>query len=90
MSDQGVLMVPAFVDIADADHKQWRADGVPGTPVDGMFAFGDDFASARKAFASMVFAAVQGGVFDGIDAADVAAVRVLATTRKTFVAADLV
>lgn len=88
---QRVLQVPAIIDIADNDKTQWQAIAVPGTLFEGLFAFGVDFAEARKAFASVVVASITGGAItvEDLNPADLAAVRVLATTRKTFPVSDL-
>ena len=51
-------------------------------------AFGADFRGARRALAAVVWNAVSGGAA-GIAADSVEAVRVLATTRKTFPVAEL-
>lgn len=86
MTDQHVLAVPAIIDIADESKTQWSAHGIPGSPFSGLFALGDDFKSARQAFAEVVADAVTHGAvtIEGFDPKTLAAVRVLATTRKTF------
>ena len=90
MEQTKVLVVPAYVDVADPDKSQWvaRSTAPPASPFAGLFAFGADFASARKALASTVWEAVCGGS-TGLVAAEVAAVRVLALTRKTFTCQEL-
>jgi len=86
-----VLQVPSIIDIADSDKTQWQAIALPDTPFEGLFAFGDNFAEARKAFASVIAQSVAGGAvtLEGLNPADLIAVRVLATTRKTFSVNDL-
>ncbi|MDH5615533.1 MAG: hypothetical protein OEY62_03240 [Acidimicrobiia bacterium] len=88
---QRVLQVPAIIDIADDQKTQWQAIAVPGTLFEGLFAFGDNFAEARKAFAAVIAESVAGGAVtvEDLEPADLAAVRVLATTRKTFSVTDL-
>ena len=85
MEETGVLLVTAYVDIAEADKSQWiaRCSDPAGSPFAGLFALGADFRAARKALAATVWAAVSGGSTP-IKPADVQAVRVLALTRKTF------
>lgn len=85
MTETKVLVVPAFVDVADPDKAQWvaRSSAPPESPFAGLFAFGADFASARKALATTVWEAICGGS-TGLTAAEVGAVRILAFTRKTF------
>ena len=89
--NQRVLQVPAIIDIADADKSQWQAIAVPGTVFEGLFAFGADFAEARKAFASMIATSVASGAVavEDLNPDELGAVRVLATTRKTFAVSDL-
>lgn len=89
VDEKKVLNVPAYVDIAEADKSQWVARVLPsGSPLDGLFAFGADFPGARRGLAAVVWNAVAGGAA-GISAEGVEAVRVLATTRKTFSVAEL-
>lgn len=89
VDEKKVLNVPAYVDIAEADKSQWVARVLPsGSPLDGLFAFGADFRAARQALAAVVWNAVVGGAA-GISAEGVEAVRILATTRKTFPVAEL-
>ena len=89
VDEKKVLNVPAYVDIAEADKSQWVARVLPsGSPLDGLFAFGADFRAARRELAAVVWNAVAGGAA-GISAEGVEAVRVLATTRKTFSVAEL-
>ena len=90
MDQDGTVIVFAYIDIASPDKKQWVAKAAlpEGAPLAGLFAFGDGFAGARKALAEVVWNAVAGGAA-GIDPAEVKAVRVFATTRKTFPVSEL-
>ena len=90
MDESKVLHVPAYVDIAEADKSQWVARVLlpAGSPLAGLFAFGADFRAAREALAGVVWKAVVGGA-EGLSAEGVEAVRILATTRKTFPVAAL-
>ncbi|MFP5319489.1 MAG: hypothetical protein ACLGI2_14505 [Acidimicrobiia bacterium] len=90
MDHEGTVIVFAYVDIASADKKEWVAKtALPeGAPLAGLFAFGNGFATARKALAEVVWKAVAGGAA-GIDPKGVTAVRVFATTRKTFPVSEL-
>lgn len=85
MDQEGTVIVFAYIDIASADKAEWVAKAAfpEGAPLAGLFAFGDSFVTARKALAEVVWNAVSGGAA-GIDPKDVKAVRVFATTRKTF------
>jgi hypothetical protein len=88
--EPNVLIVTAYVDIAEADKSEWvaRAIAEPPSPLAGLFAFGPSFHEARKALAGVVWAAVVGGA-TGLDAGQFAAVRVMSVTRKTFAVGDL-
>ena len=90
MVHEGAVIVPATADVVTADKTQWVAKAaVPqGQPLAGLFGFGDTFPAARKALAEVVWAAVKGGAA-GIDPAEVKAVRIFATTRKSFPVAEL-
>lgn len=90
MDHDGVVIVPAFADIAAVDKSQWVATvALPeGAPLAGLFAFGENFPAARKALAEVVWNAVSGGAA-GISPEAVKAVRVFATTRKTFAVGEL-
>jgi len=89
MEDHDVVMVTAYVDIADPDKSQWVARCVEeGSPFTGLFAFGADFRAARKALAATVWAAVCGGTTT-LQPADVKGVRIIALTRKTFSSDEL-
>ena len=85
MTEPSVITIPAHLDIADERGRQWVARvALPaGAPFAGLFAFGRDFASARKALAAVVCAAITGGV-EGVPSEGTAAVRIVAITRKTF------
>lgn len=85
-----VLQVPATIDIADPDKSSWAATGA-AAPFEGIFSVGDSFADARRSFAEVIALSITTGtiVVDGLDPNDIAAVRVLATTRKTFPLTDL-
>lgn len=90
MEESGVVVVTAYVDVADADKSQWVARCMEaGSPFAGLFAFGTDFRDARKALAATVWAAVCGGSTT-VQPADVKGVRILALTRKTFSPDELV
>lgn len=86
-----VLAVTATVDIIAEDKGQWGAFGMPGTGFEGIFAVGDSFHEARRAFAEMAALALKSGAvtLDGGDPQNVSAIRVLAITRKTFTVEDL-
>lgn len=86
-----ILAVQATIDVIAEDKSQWGAIGVPGTGFGGIFAVGDSFHDARRTFAEIAALAIKNGaiVIDGCDPNDVAAIRVLATTRKTFAIEDL-
>lgn len=88
--EPNVLVVPAYVDVAEADKTEWvaRAIAEPPSPFAGLFAFGPSFHDARKALAAMVWTAVSGGA-TGLDAAQFKAVRIMSLTRKTFAVEDL-
>lgn len=85
MAEPSVITVPAHLDVADESHRQWVARvALPaGSPFAGLFAFGRDFATARKALAGVVWDAIAGGV-EGVPSGGLAAVRIVALTRKTF------
>ena len=85
-----VLQVPAVIDITETDKSIWGARGL-AEPFEGIFSVGTSFAEARKAFAEVVALGVTtGGIkVDGLDPAELASVRVLATTRKTFTLDEL-
>lgn len=94
MADEKILVINAVVDVDGPDKTMWVAQVVAdGSPFAGLFAWGDNFAGARAGLAQVVWAAVAGGAEGlasaGVAAADIAAVRVLATTRKTFSATEL-
>lgn len=86
-----VLNVAATIDIVADDKSQWGAVGMPGTSFEGIFAVGDSFHDARRAFAEMVALALKSGTvtLDTGDPQNVSAIRVLAMTRKTFAVEDL-
>jgi hypothetical protein len=89
MEETGVLVVTAYVDIADAGKAQWIARCIEtGSPFVGLFGLGPDFRSARKALATTIWAAVSGGTA-GIEAGAVKGVRIMALTRKTFTPDEL-
>ena len=90
MDHDGIVIVPAYADIAAADKSQWVARvALPeGSPLAGLFAFGENFPAARKALAEVVWNAVSGGAA-GISPDGVKAVRIFATTRKTFAVDEL-
>lgn len=81
-----VLQVHANIDIANSAKTQWEATVLPGNDLSGIFAFGNDFADARQSLASMVAQAVRSGAvtIGNVDPNDLGAVRIMATTRKTF------
>lgn len=87
-----VLVIPA---VADRDAGgSWVAEVAdPASPFAGLFAWGDSFTTARAGLAEVAWAALSGGAegFEhaGVDPAAVAAVRIVATTRKTFPVARL-
>ena len=85
MAEPSVITVPAHLDIADEGRRQWVARvALPaGVPFAGLFAFGRDFAAARKALAGVICDAIVGGV-EGAPSEGLAAVRIVALTRKTF------
>ncbi len=75
-------------DIADGDPTVWLARAVDGSPFAGLYAVGDSFADARRSLAELVWLAVRHGAVDvDVTAEELAAVRVLATTHKTFAVA---
>lgn len=92
MADLEVLIVPAYIDVdpsvTSADQRTWQAVTPQFTqalsPFANLFAYGDSFHAARKALAQVIYLTAQTTDFAAIDA-----VRILATTRKTFPAADL-
>jgi hypothetical protein len=86
-----ILAVPAHIDIIDADKSQWAAIGIPGSGFGQLFAVGDTFADARRSFAEVAAVAVINGVVvvEDLEPTELGAVRVMATTRKTFLVADL-
>ncbi len=88
---QHVLQIPAVLDIAEPDKSQWSAQAIPGTPFADLFGTGTNFAEARKALAEVAAVAVIHGAIsiEGLNPADLTAVRILATTRKTFHLTDL-
>lgn len=90
MQESGVLLVTAYVDIAEADKSQWiaRCSDPVGSPFSGLFALGANFGAARQALAATVWAAVNGGS-TAVKPDQVTAVRVLAMTRKTFSTEEL-
>ncbi|HET7486486.1 MAG TPA: hypothetical protein VFJ85_01060 [Acidimicrobiales bacterium] len=93
--DKKTLVVNAVVDVDGPDKTMWIAQVVgDASPFSGLFAWGQNFADARASLAQVVWAAVSGGAFpglahSGLSADDLAAVQVLATTRKTFTAEQL-
>ena len=90
MEAPSVITIPAHLDIADQSRRQWVAKvALPaGSPFAGLFAFGRDFAGARKALAAVVWDAITGGV-EGVPSEGLAAVRIVALTRKTFSVKEL-
>jgi hypothetical protein len=90
MATETVLAIPAYIDVTDATKTEWVAKvvGVPGQPFAGLFAFGPSFAEARKALAGTVYESLKSGG-EGVAVQEVTAVRILATTRKTFLVATL-
>ena len=89
MTDNNTLVVQAWADIADDTHTQWKAATVSdNSPYAGLYAFGQSFAEAREALASLVWAAVNAGIGNH-NPANIDAVRILATTRKTFPTAPM-
>ena len=90
MATETVLAIPAYVDVTDPTKTEWVAKvaGMPGQAFAGLFASGPSFAEAREALAATVYEALKSGS-EGVSAQDVTAVRILATTRKTFSVATL-
>jgi hypothetical protein len=90
MATETVLAIPAYIDVTDATKTEWVAKvaGMPGEPFAGLFAFGPSFAEARKALAATVYESLKSGS-EGVAVQEVTAVRILATTRKTFSVATL-
>ncbi|MBW3615612.1 MAG: hypothetical protein KY439_09945 [Actinobacteria bacterium] len=86
MATETVLAIPAYIDVTDPTTKtEWVAKvaGMPGEAFVGLFAFGPTFADARKALAHTVYESLKSGS-EGVAAQEISAVRILATTRKTF------
>ncbi|MDQ2729567.1 MAG: hypothetical protein M3Y91_17280 [Actinomycetota bacterium] len=76
---KNVLVVHA---VGERTGGTWYCEAVdPHPAVKGLFAWGETFTEARKGLAAMVVAAVPPGSFD--------AVRIQASTHKTFALADL-
>jgi hypothetical protein len=85
MATEKALHVHAYIDVTDATKTEWAANvvGAPGGPFVGLFAFGASFAAAREALARTVYESLKSGS-EGMSAQGIGAVRILATTRKTF------
>ena len=90
MATETVLAIPAYIDVTDATKKEWVAKvaGMPGQAFAGLFAFGPSFAEAREALAGTIYESLKSGS-EGVSAQEVTAVRILATTHKTFSVASL-
>lgn len=90
MATETVVVIPAYIDVTDATKTEWVAKvaGMPGQAFAGLFAFGPGFAEAREALAATVYESLKSGS-EGVSAQEVTAVRILATTRKTFSVATL-
>lgn len=84
-----VAVVHAIADVMDPGvsdtPKVWATHGAPSTPFEGLYGMGDTFAAARKQLAANVWLALSTGALElDVPTGQIAAVRVLATTRKTF------
>lgn len=81
-SDPNVVRVIALIDADGAGG--WRAVGTdPATK--GIYATGEDFASARAALADLVSVGLASGAIPtSTDPQDITGIRIYATTRKTF------
>lgn len=85
METKKVLPIPAYIDVTDATKTEWvaRVAGMAGEPFVGLFAFGASFATAREALARTIYESLKSGS-EGVGSQGIGAVRILATTRKTF------
>jgi len=85
-----VLVAPAIIDIGNKEKTVWQATGCV-EPFIGIFGTGASFKEAREAFAELVAIGVKNGGIEveGYAPGEIQAIRVLATTRKTFNLDDL-
>ena len=85
-------MADVFVVVATADRTApgsdvdsgWTASADAPPAVQGLFAFGDSFADARKNLATVIWEVIKTGGVEGVTIVDVSGIRVLCMTRKTF------
>lgn len=68
----------------DPTDTGWYADVCAPEGLEGLFALGANFAEARKNVATMVWEAIKGGVWAGINPDEIDSIHVLAVTHKRF------
>jgi hypothetical protein len=79
-----ILIVPCLAD--RVDETQWACSTPAGGPagLSGLQGLGVTVQDARKALAEAIALAVAAKLVENVDPADVEAIRLLMTTRKTF------